>query len=205
MGMTSRTSLFRLALAGIFLLAISRMAMAADGNDPFLPAPEPAAAPTPAATKVADLVKSVLPKGWKVTTEGDRVTVERSEPVLFHNDVNGPQGGSGNIPIAYKITLTLGERLTDEQFQLRRTANARALAKAATDLGKKTKDSPEHYAASRPEYGFHRLPWLDTGRNSLYVKRTLGGFAQFTSKDVDAECNNVNGAIAGLFHRYEAK
>jgi hypothetical protein len=205
MGMPSRMSLFHFVLTGTCLLAISRVAMAADGNDPFLPVPEPAAAPTPAATKIADLVKPVLPTGWTVKAGGDRAIVERSEPVLFHNIVNNPPGGSGNVPIVYEITLTLGERLTEEQFQRRKTANARAVAKAATDLGKNTKDDPEDYAASHPEYGYHRLPWLDTGRNSLYVERTLGGWAQFTSKDVEAECNKVSDAIGDLFHRYEAK
>lgn len=205
MGMPTYMRQFRLMFAGIYLLAIPRTVLAADGNDPFLPNPPRRAAPTAAATEVADKVKPALPKGWTVTADGDRVFVERSEKVLFHNDVNKAYGQPRqNIPIVYQITLTLGEHLTDRQFHNRAAANARALAEAEKDLGK-SKTDPEDYAASHPKYGYHRLPWLDTGKNGLYVKRTLGGFAQFTSKDVEAECNKVGDVIAGLFHQYDAK
>jgi hypothetical protein len=198
-------SQFRVAVAGICLFAIQCTAMAVDGGDPFLPNAPPRGAPTAAATEVADKVRPTLPKGWTVTPDGDRVIVERSDRVLFHNDVNAARGQPRrNIPIVYQITLTLGEHLTDQQFHDRVTANTRAVAEARKDLGKSKTDA-ERYAGAHPKYGYHPLPWLDAGRNSLYVERTLGGFARFTSKDVEAECNKASDAIADLFHRYEAK
>ncbi len=96
--------------------------------------------------------------------------------------------------------------MSDEQYRNAKENNSRALTKAREDLiSKPRKIAVEEYAASNPKFGYQRLPWLDTGQNSLYAERSIAGFLRFQSKEAEAEYHQVDAAVAQLFRLYDSK
>jgi hypothetical protein len=162
-----------------------------------------------AAHQVAEKITAVLPKGWTAKDEGDHVIVEMTKPVEVFNPVGLASGEHATVlSLTYRLRLRLGKRMSDEQYRKATEDNRRAVAKVEAAM-RGTKHPLDEYLHDHPEYGYRYLPWLDTGQEGLYVERTFSGhpqgFLRFQSKEVEAECHQVDESIARLFRRYDSK
>ena len=69
-------------------------------------------------------IKGILQEGWDVAQSENKISITRQNPVTFYNPISLPSGDLGKKMIEegkwedeYKITLELGELISDEKYR----------------------------------------------------------------------------------------
>jgi hypothetical protein len=129
---------------------------------------------------LAALLRPRVPMGWKHSLDGDRVILERAEPVEFYNSVGLPRFRSEVERRAYIkpqvrrekliVALWLGDRVSAEDFKRAELKNAAAINQVRKERGA-LKDIPTaSFWKEHPEYGYRQLPFLNADTQSIYME-----------------------------------
>lgn len=165
----------------------------------------PAQIPDPA---IEQKLRSMLPKGWSLSTEENTFTLSRDEKVWVYVNVGWDvRGGTFEEQVKkngfeenYKITLRFDPRLSDSEFQ--RLKLEREPFEHVVNNGARSKNE---WSDAIQGFYKHKVPTYFTEKYSIFAEKSDDYPAQIFPETVLPECKQVLASLDQLFERYEKR
>jgi hypothetical protein len=166
------------------------------------------------AESLAAALRSIVPKGWKLSVQKDSVIIGREAQVEVFNAIGLPAFKTDAERRAYvqphvrklnfTITLWLGEHLDKKEYDRAKRINEVAYEKARNDAAGKKLMPDEEFWRQHPEYGYRRLPSFqnDTGKSIFMTVDPYGGPWEFLSREAKSEVDGLVDRIGKQFTPY---